>query len=285
MTANSNLGSRAFVIGMMRPDGSLVANDIYAVGERLGFTTHQIRLVFARLVDDGVFTQEGRGIRAVLRATDRYRSLHEPEQDWLRLAYRQDAGVAPWDGQWTLIAFSLDEERRSARNALRELLTTLAAAPLAGGLYVHGLDIRDEVASAANALGVTDDVTLVRTAALDVGGRRDPRVLAAHLWHLDEIAAAYGAFVANFGPFVRSRRKGAPGDELARGFELVTEFSRCSGIDPLLPPELLPARWPGKEARDVLRRFSARLSRARAAIGVPALFSKYDELFEELHAE
>jgi hypothetical protein len=33
----------------------------------------------------------------------------------------------------------------------------------------------------------------------------------------------------------------------------------------------------------VLRRFSARVASARAAAGVPVLFSRYDHVFDELH--
>ena len=282
VTSQQELGSRAFVIGMIRPDGTIAADDLYAVGDRLGFSTHQIRLVIARLVDEGTFVQDGRGRKAVLRTTDRYAALVEPEHDWLRMAYQQDAGLAPWDGRWTLVAFSLDEERRTARNVLREVLHAMAAAPLAGGLYAHANDISHEVSRAAAELGVADGLTVARTDALTIGGRSRPREIAEHLWPLDELAAGYRDFVEAFRPHLR-RRPADPIDELAMGFEMVAAFRRCSDADPLLPPELLPAKWPGAVARDVLRLFSARLGGARAAAGVPALFSRYDDLFDDLH--
>jgi hypothetical protein len=34
----------------------------------------------------------------------------------------------------------------------------------------------------------------------------------------------------------------------------------------------------------VLRRFSSRIAEARAAAGVPALFSGFDDLFDDLHS-
>ena len=193
-----------------------------------------------------------------------------------------DAGLAPWDGRWTLVAFSLDEERRPARNVLRELLHAMAAAPLAGGLYAHANDISLEVSRAAAELGVADGLTVARTDALTIGSRSRPTDIAEHLWPLEELAAGYRDFVETFRPHLR-RRPADPIDELAMGFEMVAAFRRCSDADPLLPPELLPAKWPGAVARDVLRRFSARLGGARAAAGVPALFSRYDDLFDDLH--
>ena len=283
LTSHQDLGSRAFVTGMMHPDGTIVADDLYRVGDRLGFSTHQIRLVLARLVDEGTFTQEGRGRKAVLRTTDRHAALVEPEHEWLRLAYLQDVGDAPWDGRWTLVTFSLDEERRAARNTLRELLQAMAAAPLAGGVYVHANDISSEVQASAAALGVVDSLTTARTDSLTIGGRTRATEIAAHLWPLDELAAGYRSFVATYGPHLRKRVAADPVDELATGFELVAAFRACSDADPLLPPELLPGRWPGAAARDVLRRYSTRLATARAAAGVPVLFSRFDQLFDDLH--
>jgi phenylacetic acid degradation operon negative regulatory protein len=286
---NSNLGSRVFVMGMLRDDGTIAADEVYQVGEQLGFTTHQIRLVLARLVDEGLFAREGRGRQAELRATDRHARLHEPELDWLRLAYRQDSGGAPWDGRWHLVGFSLDEERRPARTALRELLTAMAAAPMAGGLYVHALDIGPEVRTLAASLGVAEHVTVAAATELDVGGVTDPGTIAAHLWPLDEIAAAYRSFVDTFvdtvGATFDADGLGDPTVELAHGFEVVTAFGECTRRDPLLPPELLPADWPGRAAREVLRRCSDRLMQARSAGGVPQLFSRYDRLFAELHGD
>jgi len=283
--ANSNLGSRVFVMGMLRDDGTIVADEVYRVGEQLGFTTHQIRLVLARLVDEGLFVREGRGRQAELHATDRHATLHEPELGWLAMAYRQDGGTAPWDGRWHLVGFSLDEERRPARTALRELLTAMAAAPLAGGLYVHALDIVPEVRALAESLGVGEQVSVVRATELDVGGLTDARAIAAHLWPLDDLAADYRSFVETYAGTDTTDEIGDPAVELARGFELVTAFRECSRRDPLLPPELLPADWPGAAARELLRRCSERLVRARSAGGVPQLFSRYDRVFAELHGD
>jgi phenylacetic acid degradation operon negative regulatory protein len=223
-TSITDLGSRAFVTGMLSPDGTIVADELYTVGERLGFTTHQIRLVLARLVDEGTFTQDGRGRKAVLRTTDRYTALVEPEHEWLRMAYRQDAGEAPWDGRWTLVAFSLDEECRTARNALRELLQAMSAAQIAGGLYVHANDVSVEVSGAVNALGVAGGVMVAHTTDLVVGGRSRPTSVAARLWPLGELAGGYREFLATYGPRVRRRMTSDPVEELVTGFELVAAF-------------------------------------------------------------
>ena len=44
--------------------------------------------------------------------------------------------VRPWDGKWTVAAFSLPEERRDTRHLLRSRLRWLGLAPLFDGLWV-----------------------------------------------------------------------------------------------------------------------------------------------------
>ena len=269
-------------MAMVHDDGSLVAAEIYDIGERLGFTVHQIRLVFARLVQEGLFDQEGRGRKAILRSTSRNELLHGPEVEWLRLAFAQDAGRAEWDKQWHLVAFQLDETRRAERTSLRDVLTEMAAAPLAGGLYVHALDWDDQVRSVAKELGIEANVTLATATQLEVGGARKPKEIAERLWPLHDIAAAYRAFIDQFAPSVRQKSKHDATTELAQVMTLVAAFEQCIRQDPLLPPQLLPKNWPGATARQVLREGSNRLAIVRQQASVPLLFSRYDDLFDEL---
>jgi phenylacetic acid degradation operon negative regulatory protein len=278
MTTAPTLRSRSFVLGMLHDDGSLVASEVYDVGEALGFTVHQIRLVFARLVQEGLFNQTGRGRKAILHATSRHELLHGPEAEWLTLAYEQDAGLADWDGIWHLVAFSVEEERRALRTALRDVLLGMGAAPLAGGIYVQALDWDSEVRRAVRQLDVADNVVLAAAASLEVGGTTSPRAVAARLWPVDEIAALYRRFVSDFEQGSDERELDAIA-ELANGMALVAGFEKCARLDPLLPPQLLPPHWPGRRAREVLRDGARRLVKARRRAAVPALFSRYDKVF------
>ena len=46
----------------------------------------------------------------------------------------------PWDGMWSLVAFSIPEEHRAARDELRKALRWLGFAPLYDGLWVSPRD-------------------------------------------------------------------------------------------------------------------------------------------------
>jgi phenylacetic acid degradation operon negative regulatory protein len=272
---------------MVRDDGSIDAADLYDAGAAGGFTVHQIRLCVARLVKEGAIDQQGRGRRAELRLTASGRRKLEPLPQFVRLAFEQDAGRAPWDGLWHVVTFSIPEERRSARNDFRESLLELGAA-VADGAYVCANDWDDAVIERADELGVTEQVTLFTATRLRVEGESEPRRIAKALWDLDALAERWRQFVRDQRPTVERLGRGVNGiddDEvrslLAPAIRLVAAFDTVMHADPLLPPELLPASWPGVAGRRILLRASNAISVLRDRHQLPALFSQYDAVMDE----
>ena len=88
---------------------------------------------------------------------------------------------------------------------------------------------------------------------LQVKGDADTaRALAARVWPIADIAAAYERFIAAFTPLGEALVPGRPVtelDALAARVLLVHEFRRIVLRDPLLPPAVLPPDWPGAAAR------------------------------------
>lgn len=271
------LSTREFVLGMLPEDGVVRADRLYDVGAMIGFTVHQVRLCLSRLVAEGAFVQQGRGRVAVFTETETHRAATDPDIEYLRYAYRQDSGEVRWDGRWHLAGFTIEEERRELRNALRERILALGGALLPGGMYVQAAAWEDELRSWADGLGIADRLTLATASSLDVGGVREDRAVAAVLWPLSAMADGYRAFNARFAdPFVpEADTDGA----LAHCIGLTTAFEICIRPDPLLPPELLGLDWPGVEARRILRRVAEQLGRLRQDGGFPALFARYDGVF------
>ncbi|MFC8918339.1 PaaX family transcriptional regulator C-terminal domain-containing protein [Streptomyces sp. NPDC057116] len=255
--ARPQVPTRLLVHALVREDGTVDAGELYGVAGLLGMTDQQVRLCVKRLVTDGRFTQDGRGRKAVLRAVVDPTGALVPDAAYVRHAYRQDAGHSPWDGVWHLYAFAIPESRRTTRDALRDTLLHLGAAPLQGGLYVTANPVTDIVESHARHLGVLDSLTFLTSTDLRIGTLTDPAALAAALWPLTEIAARYERLTA----FARhcltelGAPEGADGTggvaagRLAMAIELAAEFTSAMEPDPLLPPELLPRPWPGVRAR------------------------------------
>jgi phenylacetic acid degradation operon negative regulatory protein len=81
---------------------------------------------------------------------------------------------------------------------------------------------------------------------------------------------------------MRERHERLSDAEFTAG-SLVTavDFQESFNQDPLLPPELLPRPWPGRQARDLLARARRLGVLARSGKG-PAIFAYLDETIEAL---
>ncbi|WP_185030191.1 PaaX family transcriptional regulator C-terminal domain-containing protein [Streptomyces candidus] len=279
------------VHALVREDGTVAADELYDVAGALGMSDQQVRLCVKRLVAEDRFTHEGRGRGATLRATGTTLRALAPNADFLGYAFRQDAGLAPWDGVWHLAAFAVPEAERTVRNALRERLLHLGGAPLQGGLYVSAGAWEPYVEEAAHRLGAHGALTLCTTTDLRRGDTREPAALARELWPLPEIADRYHRLARVARPRLDLLTGPDPlttTQRLTLAVELAAELSRALEPDPLLPPELLPRPWPGTEARELVARSWAALQARDGGGGTggtrPALFRGYAGVAREAAA-
>lgn len=279
--------TRVLVLGMVRADGSILVSELMPVAAACGHGAEQVRSCLRRLVHEGLFERRGRGNAAVYQATDAGLASLSGTLERTRLAYAQDAAGRGWDRHWHLAGFAVPEQSRTARDAFRQRLLALGGSAVQGGLYVSPHPWDKEVKVAAERLGVAESLTLIVSDDLEIGGVRDPRELARRLWRLDELAARYQAFVDTFadvpGELAALRERQERLDDatfLTLALRMAVAFQDCFSRDPLLPPELLPRPWPGRQARE-LSANSRRLSRAiRQAKGLPPLFRAYDEVVD-----
>ncbi|GGS63932.1 putative repressor in the phenylacetic acid catabolism [Planobispora rosea] len=247
--------TRMLVEALVRADLTVDTGELYATGNLLGMTDQQVRLCIKRLVAEGRFHHEGRGRKGLLRATGATGQILGFDVEFVAHAFRQDAGLAPWDGTWHLVAFAVPESARTARDALRAALTRLGGAPLQGGLYLSANPWEPYVEDHARRLDVLDHLTIATTRDLRRGDQNDPAALARALWPLDEIAERYHRLAAVARPRLeRLRGHGDPSEaqRLTIAVELAAEFTAAMEPDPLLPPQLLPQPWPGSRARALL---------------------------------
>lgn len=281
--------TRVLVLGMAHHDGTIHADELYPVAEACGQTAEQVRSCLRRLVTEGLFTREGEGRDAIFRATaDGMRALGS-SLERTRLAHTQDAAGKGWDRRWRLVAFAIPEAKRAARDAFRDHLTDLGGAAIQNGTYVSPHRWADDVDAIAERLGVTEHVTTATTDDLVIGGQRDPRTIAATLWPLDTLAERYQRFIdlyANIPDDLeamrRKKQRLAETEFIPGSLVIGIKFTECFNADPLLPPELLPRPWPGREARDLLVR-SRRLGiLLREEHNKPQLFAPFDDLLGTL---
>lgn len=283
------LPTRLMVLGLAHRDGSVHGPELYRVAGECGIGIETVRSCLRRLTSEGVFVRDGEGRDAVFRATPAGRALLDVTQQRHLLAYAQDAAGRGWDRRWRLVSFAIPESMRTARDALRDHLLALGGAAVQPGIYVSPHRWDDEVRAEAERLGLTGHVVLASTDDLSVGGITDPRSIVARLWPLDELAERYQAFIETYRDVPEQldamRRRGqriSEHDFLPGVLHLAIRFNSCFELDPLLPPELLPRPWPGKEARELLARCRKLGVLAREDKDGPALYRVFDDAIAHL---
>lgn len=221
--------------------------------EPLGLSATNVRTVLSRMVAKGWLEAEREGRRSYYGLTPRGQGLLEEGARRIYDPPRQDH----WDGEWTLVAYSIPEERRALRDRFRLRLSWLGFGSLGNGLWVTPHDVRPALSAVTAELGVAEYVEVFRGA--HVGGS-DPRRLVSRLWGLAALNEAYDAFVQrHLDACVGLEREGpgsiTPLDAYETRFRLVHEYRRFPLLDPFLPRPLQPSDWAGECALALFRRY------------------------------
>jgi phenylacetic acid degradation operon negative regulatory protein len=159
---------------------------------------------------------------------------------------------------WVQVVFTVPEAQRDKRHELRTRLAGLGFGPMAPGVWIAPGTLADEVRGALHRQGLDGYVDLFR------GVHLGPEPLAERVrawWDLDLVAAHYAEFLDAHRPLARRVRRQAPtGAEAFAGYvRVLTAWRRLRYLDPGLPRELLPARWPGVAAAGLFAELDAAL--------------------------
>lgn len=177
-----------------------------------------------------------------------------------------------WDGRWSIVAFSVPEANRSAREALRTRLRWLGFAPLYDALWISPHPRHDQALAELSDLGVAHATAFVATSPPTEGSTLAPQ----SAWDLAELAERYRDFIDTWEPTHAALGKGAiaPVDALIKRTELMDAWRSFPGLDPDLPRQLLPADWPRDGARDLFLETYERLG-APASVRVRQVIGDY----------
>ncbi|MPZ79199.1 MAG: PaaX family transcriptional regulator [Actinophytocola sp.] len=225
---------------------------------RLGVSEHATRSTLTRMVNRGLLRRQKHGRRMYFGLT---RRTAEILRDGHTRIWRTGAVNDDWDGDWTLLGFSLPEAWQRQRHDLRAKLAWAGFGPLQGGLWIAPGHVRvdDIVAS----LGLEAHVRVFRAT---VDEPTDVGQLVGDAYDLGPIAAGYRSFLdrwADSQPY--------PEDPLAAHLSIVTEWLRIIRKDPRLPVRHLPEDWPANPAQKAFRDIEGTLSRPAAEIAAELL--------------
>jgi phenylacetic acid degradation operon negative regulatory protein len=228
------------------------------------------RAALSRMVKHGLLVSARNGRNTFYSMTPRAQAVMRKGAD--RIVAFGTGDVDDWDGRWSIVAFSVPEANRAAREALRTRLRWLGFAPLYDALWISPHPRYDQALAELSDLGVTN-------ATAFVGACPDlPRFSLApqSAWDLDGLAELYRTFVTTWEPTHAALGKGAiaPVDALIKRTELMDGWRAFPGLDPDLPRRLLPADWPRDRARDLFLDTYERLG-APASVRVRQLIGSY----------
>ncbi len=158
-----------------------------------------------------------------------------------------------WNGSWLVVAFSVPEEQRDVRHALRSRLRWQGFAPLYDGVWVSPRSDDSAVESTVSGLGV-QTATVLRSTAVYPSSSGPGHPLSA--WNLDELRDSYEQFVEEFAPILDRVRLGqvTASEALVARTAVMDTWRRFPNLDPELPSGVLPDRWPRQRSREIFIR-------------------------------
>jgi len=254
---------------------SLPSAAIVGLLAEFGVSDSAARAALSRLTRNGLLVTSRGGRRTFVRLSGRAADVLD---DGARRIFSFGSTPAPWDGMWSLVAFSIPEQHRSARDELRKALRWLGFAPLYDGLWVSPRDHAGDVIARLKDLGITT-ATAFRATALPVplaaggngagsgaAGLGAPGTgaasfastgtaadIPARAWDLSGLHDRYQEFIAYAGLLRDQVLAGeiTAADALVARTRVMNEWRAFPAMDPDLPDELLPSAWPRASAREL----------------------------------
>jgi phenylacetic acid degradation operon negative regulatory protein len=215
---NTNLSARSAVLSALLGSHPprLPARHLVRIGALFGIAEGTVRVALSRMVAAGDLVQDGGGYTLSERLIER-----QARQDESR-----DPHTRPWDGTWEVAVVTAERRAPPDRAAFRHTMSALRMAELREGTWMRP----------ANLVREWPEIVTAQCTLIDGRPHGDPTPL---LWDLEGWASEAR----------RLERALDRADGLAEGFLVSAAVLRHLLADPLLPPELLPAGWPGAELR------------------------------------
>ncbi|MCM3687649.1 PaaX family transcriptional regulator [Kocuria rosea] len=229
------------VVGLYLRDagGWMPARALLELMAALGAPAPQARTALSRVKQRGVLVAAARDGQPGFALADGARPMLE------RGDRRIDGprSMGPGD-DWCVIVFSVPEEERERRHQLRRRLRWVGCGTVSPGVWICPDFLRDEVQDILAELGLADRAVLFTTRGLPAAA--DLPGAIAQWWDLEHLAALHRGFL--------EKCSAVPATAPAPTAGTFADYVRCIDhwrvipyLDPGLPPECLPADWPGAE--------------------------------------
>jgi phenylacetic acid degradation operon negative regulatory protein len=206
----------------------------------LGYTQPAARRAVSRSRTDGWLIAQRHGRRARMSLSDETAELLSTGA--ARIYSFGDSWE--WDGRWLVLVLRVPEQRREVRHQLRSQLAWAGLGSLGGGVWLTPHVEREaELAAVIREAPAADATSFVA----ELGAMGDPRSVAAAAWDLDEVSEHYQRFIEDF----ENVRPTSPAACFRMQALLVHAWRKFPFLDPDLPSQFLPQRWPRERAHQL----------------------------------
>lgn len=225
-------------------DAWLPSHIVQELAGGIGMSRSATATAMSRLASRGLLEQSTAGRRSFYRfTTEAHLGLRSGFQRFASFSSAHDE----WDGYWTVIAFTVPETDRPAREGFKARLKWHGFAPLYGALWASPRANIAELERICKSYGIDDYMVFSAEEATRAGTN------PVQAWSLDAPRKRYEDFIDKYSPDLTAARKGSlePAKAFAKRIELVDTWRTFPWEDPDLPLVLLPPYWPLPAARKV----------------------------------
>jgi phenylacetic acid degradation operon negative regulatory protein len=235
---------------IMPRGGAVTLGSLIALAAPFGLIERLVRTATARLAKDGWLEGHRAG------KLSEYHLSHDGRERFAEATRRiYSEPDTEWSGRWTLVV--LPPMRAAARKELREELIWRGFGELSTNVFAHpeldwrSLDSRS--LGSQRPLGALSKVIVFDANLADDDA---PQRLVSLGWDLEDLGRRYQRFVKRFERVLAALHGLRTLDHQACFIVrtlLIHEYRRLHLRDPLLPPRLLRANWPGAQAAALCR--------------------------------
>ncbi len=195
-----------------------------------------IERTLQRLRKEEILEAEGRSLDRTIRLTEKGRKLlqedrHPPER-WNR----------QWDGTWRMVVFDVPEARAVLRRKLKNTLATLHFGGLQKSIWISPDPFPEMIRLLRRKMPAPGAMALLESREVSGGNER---AMVASAWDFRSINQAYETY-SNFLHGAHARVEQQTLDEFLAKESRLWEDALLE--DPLLPAELLPKGYGGRQA-------------------------------------
>jgi phenylacetic acid degradation operon negative regulatory protein len=229
------------------------------LGLARGLTETVLRSGLYALVKRGRLARSGRGKEATF-AMGAWPEKHST------VDAKKAKSAAGWDGHWHVLTYDILTQHNALRMRLTRFLHDAGFGSLCASSWASPYDWEDELRGVFAGRDDAGSASYIRSLEIaPLAGKTDPR--SAQIWELDALSGRYADIAARC---IAACKDNSPTGSRRRAATCLTvarELRRMEAADPMLPPDLLPEKWPGSSAAKNFERLRAHVRRDVEKLG------------------